>query len=264
MKTRRAILAAGALVAADAFVVEPRWLRITRSTVRIRSLPASLDGWTLAHITDVHLPASLGMLHEAVAKACRTVQCVVLTGDAIDRPDRLSTLEQFVSAVRPERGTLFATSGNWEHWGHIAPAELARAYTRAGGRWVSNESFEHNGVAFAATDDSCSGHEDLLRTLNHFTARELSLFLTHAPGVFDALPRDVPQFSLALAGHTHGGQVTAFSKAVSLPPGSGRFSHGWYETPLGRAYVSRGIGTSIVPARFFCAPELAIFQFQRA
>jgi predicted MPP superfamily phosphohydrolase len=47
------------------------------------------------------------------------------------------------------------------------------------------------------------------------------------------------------------------------PPGSGRFVSGWYDVPIGRAYVSRGTGLSVVPARFGCRPELPVFTLRQ-
>ena len=70
--------------------------------------------------------------------------------------------------------------------------------------------------------------------------------------------------ALNLAGHTHGGQVRFGAGLVPfVPPGSGRFVSGWYDTPAGRAYVSRGTGTSILPVRFTCRPELPVFRLRQ-
>jgi len=52
--------------------------------------------------------------------------------------------------------------------------------------------------------------------------------------------------------------------ALVVPPGSGRFVAGWYSTPVGRMYVSRGIGLSVLPVRLMCRPELAFFRLARA
>ena len=43
-----------------------------------------------------------------------------------------------------------------------------------------------------------------------------------------------------------------------LPHGSGRYAAGWYESGDSKLYVSRGLGTSILPIRFLCRPELAL------
>ena len=69
---------------------------------------------------------------------------------------------------------------------------------------------------------------------------------------------------LQLSGHTHGGQVTALGWPPLLPEGSGRFVAGWYDSAQGPAYVSRGTGTSLIPVRFFCRPELPLIRLTRA
>jgi len=35
---------------------------------------------------------------------------------------------------------------------------------------------------------------------------------------------------------------------------------GLYQAPAGRIYVSRGLGSSLIPLRFCCRPELPVFQ----
>jgi predicted MPP superfamily phosphohydrolase len=82
---------------------------------------------------------------------------------------------------------------------------------------------------------------------------DVRLLLTHSPELLDKAPVRDAGVALALAGHTHGGQVRLGSSAVPfVPQGSGRFVAGWYDLAGCRAYVSRGTGTSIVPARFTC------------
>jgi hypothetical protein len=64
---------------------------------------------------------------------------------------------------------------------------------------------------------------------------------------------------LVLAGHTHGGQVRipwfgAIEKRINLGP----FVMGRYDVSGTMVYVSRGIGTSFLPVRFACAPEVVV------
>ncbi len=77
-----------------------------------------------------------------------------------------------------------------------------------------------------------------------------------------------PRLDLAFAGHTHGGQVRLpLIGALWTPPGSGRYVAGWYsmsEAPRARMYVSRGVGTSVLPVRFLCRPEVALITLQPA
>ena len=68
------------------------------------------------------------------------------------------------------------------------------------------------------------------------------------------------KFALCLSGHTHGGQVAFMGWAPLRPAGSGRFVQGFYEVPGCRLYVSRGVGTSILPIRWGAPPEIAVFD----
>ena len=50
-----AAAAAAAAAAVDAFAIEPGRVDVTRHDLRVAGLPRSLDGLTIAHVTDVCL-----------------------------------------------------------------------------------------------------------------------------------------------------------------------------------------------------------------
>jgi uncharacterized protein len=267
--TRRRVLvgtgAVGALAAVDAFGVEPNWLDVSRHDVPVPGLPSALDGFRIAQVTDAHLHG-LGAVEHAIVRrvAEDDVRLVVLTGDIVNDTRAFPHLKELCRALAARGRTLLATYGNWEHWGNIAPDVLSKAYAAVGATLVVNDAFVvDSALSVVATDDSLSGRARLSEPLAKRANTPASLFLTHCPEFFDRVPKDVRRFDLSLAGHTHGGQVRAGSFAPVVPPGSGRFVSGWYETPAGRAYVSRGTGTSLVPVRFSCRPELPIFTLRR-
>lgn len=255
-----------AIAAGDALVVEPRWLSITERDVPVDGLPTSLEGLKIAQLSDLHLSA-IGSIEEDVVAAIRSlgVHLVAFTGDAVESASNLSSLEALVSAALAAGASeVVGTMGNWEHWGHIPFADVANAYARAGGTLLGNESrMLKSGIAAVATDDYCVGRADLGAAMKRVNrSAPATVLLTHAPGVLDQPPKDAPRFDLALAGHTHGGQVRP-GFTLWTPPGSGRFVAGAYDTPCGPAYVSRGIGTSVLAVRFGCRPELPIFRMTR-
>ncbi len=253
---------AGGLAAVDALVVEPSWLDVVEQDVPIPSLPQGLHGFRIAHLSDLHLK-QMGRLHEAVVAAIQrtAANLVVLTGDSIEDPSALGVLTDLCRSMTMQGREVVATVGNWEHWGQVDMTDLEKAYARGGVRLLGNESrLLASGISVIATDDHCSGYDDVRGALRSVPAGSMRLFLTHAPGIFDTLPQDAPHFDFGLAGHTHGGQIRAVGVPLWAPPGSGRFRAGMYETAKGRIYVSRGIGTSVVSARFTCRPELPIFR----
>jgi len=202
-------------------------------------------------------------VHDALRASVEALQpdLVVMTGDSIEDAGAFGVLEEFCSAIAAKGREVIATVGNWEHWGEIPMPDLGRTYARAGAKLLGNESARlKSGIAVISTDDFCSGFHNLSSALHDAASGPARLFLTHAPGIFDELPADAPRFDLGLAGHTHGGQVTALGAPVWVPPGSGRYRSGMYDTSKGRIYVSRGVGTSILPVRFTCRPELPVFR----
>lgn len=262
---RRLLVAAGAVGAAaaiDAFAVEPAWLDVHRSSVLVESLPSALDGFTIAQITDAHL-TTLGRVETAILAAIRSAspQLVVLTGDLVDSLDHANALAELCAELSRTGAQVVATLGNWEHWGQIDRAALRRIYQRSDTPLLVDQWRESGGLSLYATDDSTGGSPGSIAPPPK--SDRPRLLLTHSPAFVDDRP-GIPDFDLCLAGHTHGGQITAAGLAPITPPGSGRFVAGWYDTPAGRLYVSRGTGTSLVPARFMCRPELPMFELVRA
>lgn len=72
-----------------------------------------------------------------------------------------------------------------------------------------------------------------------------------------------PPPTVVFAGHTHGGQVDLLGLRFT-PTGSGDYVEGWYREPGPPLYVSRGVGTSVVPLRLGSRPEAAIFELVRS
>jgi predicted MPP superfamily phosphohydrolase len=249
-----------ACVAVDAFGVEPRWLDAERHTVAIAGLPRALEGLRIVQITDAHLDG-LGWVEEAILAEIDHAgpSLVVLTGDIVDHVDRFDDLTELCSAIARRGARVLATLGNWEHWGHLPLGELARAYARGGAQLLIDEWLEHEGLAIYASDDWTGGRP---RGIPAGPTAPVEILLTHSPAFVDEAA--ARPFGLCLAGHTHGGQIRLGSLVPYLPPGSGRFVEGWYETEMGPLYVSRGTGTSGVPARFCCRPQLPVFELVRA
>ncbi|HET9953464.1 MAG TPA: metallophosphoesterase [Polyangiaceae bacterium] len=266
---RQLLRGSGALLLAagvDGLAIEPRWLDVTSHELPIASLPRELEGFTLAQITDAHL-TSLSRVESAVLQRLQSTdaQLVVLTGDMIDCERHLVDLKHFCDALRKPGRRLVATLGNWEYWGKVPLDLLRRAYEDVGVNLLVNESLVlPEGLSVSATDDFTAGSPDL-HHVEPNRAAHASILLTHSPQLLDSIPELEHSFQLTLAGHTHGGQVRLSQHFAPVrPPGSGRFVSGWYDTRAGRAYVSRGTGTSIVAARFSCRPELPLFTFRQA
>lgn len=114
----------------------------------------------------------------------------------------------------------------------------------------------------AGLDAWFPGATDVEATLAQIPAGAARLFLMHNPLSFRQLPAGVAP--VALAGHTHGGQIRLPGLPdwswMSLVKESPVAADGWIEPGFGaagnRLYVNRGIGFSLLPIRINCRPEL--------
>jgi len=215
----------------------------------------------ILQVSDLHLRA-IGPLERLLIERIHATPAdlVVFTGDMIDRPAGIPLLDALLGEL-PSGARMLAILGNWEHRCAVPVEAIARMYERHGVELLVNRSVEvdHHGRSLRVTglDDCLLGRPDPTAALAAAAPRDHHLVLAHCPAARDrlGLPPEHPA-SLVLSGHTHGGQIAPCGAAVVLPPGSGRYVAGWYRDGGPPMYVSRGIGTSLVPIRIGATPEL--------
>ena len=256
--------AAGAALTADTFLIEPRAIEVTRHDVRVPRLPPALHGVRIAQVADLHLPACRGPAEVALELLERERAEIVLhSGDAVEVA---SAARMFGDLGRALRGTLAtaAVLGNWEHRVELTGTAAERAWDRAGVPLLVNS---HVTVRVADATLALVGLDDLLYSSPDFEAARrglpegiTELWVGHEPAIADRIPAGIPRPALLLSGHTHGGQIRLPGVPPFTPVGSGRYVAGWYRSPSAPLYVSRGIGTVDIRARFRCPPELPVFR----
>jgi hypothetical protein len=261
----RATGAAGAAFAVDACGIEPPRVELTRHEIAVPASAVGLDGMRIAQVSDTHLTGNRRAAERTAELIDRErPDIVVLTGDICEDAAGLEALTALAGAVRGSAATV-AIYGNWERKARIPESSLARAYERGGTELLVSRAVT---VARASArlrlvglDDARYVAPDLERALAGPTG-EAEIWLVHCPQYADLIPDHVAPPHALLAGHTHGGQVRLPGWVPYTPPGSGRFVEGWYRDARAPLYVSRGIGTAVVEARFCCRPELPIFTLR--
>jgi predicted MPP superfamily phosphohydrolase len=254
-------------LSAYAFGPAATTVELTRHDALVPGLHPSLEGLRIAQVSDVHLPANQGAVRHALALLeAERPEVVIFTGDIVERHRALDALVEF---ARRARGTLgsYAVMGNWEWAGGIQPADARRAYAAAGVRFLCNENtvltVGRARLGIIGLDDWVNGHPDPAAAVAQAEPADAAVWALHAPGYADLLPAGASG-SLLLGGHTHGGQIRLPLLPALRPYGSGRFLAGWYGTATAPLYVSRGVGTTNIRARFRCPAELPVFTLRRA
>jgi hypothetical protein len=180
---------------------------------------------------------------------------ILVTGDTVPEGETsYAAAVEVLSRLRAPLG-VWVVGGNWDH-----VAGSRADYEAQGIQALSDEARElQPGLWVAGLDDMHFG-ADPDAAARGIPADAFVIALIHSPAFFDAVAGRWP---LALAGHTHGGQVRLpFWGPLWLPHGSGGYEAGWYENGDSRLYVSRGLGTSILPVRLLCRPELALITLE--
>jgi predicted MPP superfamily phosphohydrolase len=261
---------AGGLSAAgliEGFLIEPFRVALVELEVTLPRLPWELDGIEVLQLSDLHFRQRPRLQECLLALASRSApDLVVITGDLIDREADMDACLAFLAELHDRtRAPVVTVPGNWEHRIFPTKAGIAKWYERVRGEGratvLVNESVclrrGDGSLWLVGTDDPYFGHADLAASFDGVPDDACALVLTHAPEAFEELAR-WKQARLVLAGHTHGGQVCLpLVGPLRVPSRYGtRFAHGLFRIGGALFYVNEGIGTSHMPVRFLCPPEL--------
>jgi predicted MPP superfamily phosphohydrolase len=89
----------------------------------------------------------------------------------------------------------------------------------------------------------------------------MKLLLAHNPIILRRAAR--AGVDLVLSGHTHGGQVALRSERGSKGRPRRRTLQGLGRQGDTQIYVTRGVGTVILPIRYGCPPEVSLLELRR-
>ena len=263
----RAVPIIALLVTLIGFINARRVARVLMVEVPIRDLPAALQGFSIAQISDIHVGPTIkrGYL-EAIVRRVNALEpdLVAVTGDLVDGSvaqlrHHTAPLADLVS----RHGTYFVT-GNHEYYSN-APAWIAEIQ-RLGLTVLLNEHvvLDHDRanhraqLLVAGVTDFSAHHFDESHRSDPAKAVAgappgigLKLLLAHQPrsaaGAADA------GFDLQLSGHTHGGQFFPWNLFVPLQQ---PYTAGLHRLRQLWVYTSRGTGYLGPPKRFGAPSEI--------
>jgi predicted MPP superfamily phosphohydrolase len=238
------------------FAIEPRRAVADSVTFSLQGFPGALRA---IHLSDIHFRGeSRFMKRVADLTNSYDSDIVFLTGDLVDDSKYLPACLDWIKALHCKSGIYFVL-GNWEHWIGIPTDRLISKLDSIGVKTLFNSGvrIQWMGGEFflAGLDDPFCGLPRPKKAFRNQPDNVCTIVLCHAPiGVYMLRSE---RADLVLAGHTHGGQVRIPGVgAIKTPPGSGEFEQGLYRVGKSWLYVNRGIGTSVLPVRFLCPPEV--------
>ncbi|RZN10785.1 metallophosphoesterase [Bradyrhizobium genosp. SA-3] len=233
---------------------------VKRNDVVFKELPQLFDGFTILHLSDMHVDmneAAMQRLIELVGDM-RYDLCV-LTGDY--RGKNLGPFEATLNGVARVRAHLkepvYGVLGDHD------TIQMVPGLEAMGIHILLNESEVivrgDQQIYLAGIDDAhCFKADDIEKAALQIPFGEFSILLSHTPEIYH--PAAHAGFNLLLSGHTHGGQICLPGSIpiildAVLPRQMGAGAWRYHDMA---GYTSVGAGSSVVPVRLNCPPEIAL------
>ena len=241
---------------------EANTLTVEKVKIRLKRLPKNLENFRILHLSDIHHSPFTNLEH--IARAVEIANDLkpdmfVLTGDYVSHESEyIEPAAEVLGRLESEFGT-FACLGNHDHWtdGEMVTESLRRANINV----LTNEGFRFTAkdASFwlAGVDDYMVGKTDLRSALRGSFPDEMKLLLAHNPKILSRAAR--ADVDLIFSGHTHGGQIKIRDQEKRILPRR-KLKNGLYRRKDTQIYITRGIGTVVLPVRYQCPPEISLIE----
>ncbi|MCX8048849.1 MAG: metallophosphoesterase [Methylohalobius sp.] len=243
-----------------------RKIQVVRTEVFLPHLPLEFEGFTLLHLSDLHLDLS-DDLPAALIAAVQGLDydVCVLTGDFRGRTfGPWQAAVEALAEVRPHlKAPCYGVLGNHDTVRMVPSLEAMDI------RMLMNEAVTlRRGAAeiyLAGIDDPHYYRADNLeKAVETIPEEAVTILLAHSPEIYRNAA--YARCDLLLCGHTHGGQIClpgGFPLMRNAKAPYALCSGRWRYAGL-QGYTSRGCGVSVVDVRLNCPPEVTLHVLRRS
>jgi predicted MPP superfamily phosphohydrolase len=242
-------------------------LRVREFQIPIAGLPPELEGFTIAHVSDLHSglfvgPARLKIMSDMTNDL--KADLVTITGDIINRemsefPSALAAIQRIEAPYGMYlcEGNHDVIPGNGLIVAACAKHRLPMLYNACATLPVRGRRLLIGGLPWMA--HGFEGRPEIVSNL--FPPRmegDVRILLAHHPHLFDVAESS----DLLLSGHTHGGQIM-FGKDIGLGRLRFKYCSGRYQRGNTTMIVSNGCGDWF-PCRIGAPAEVGLLRLTKA
>lgn len=239
--------------------------------IKTKILSEQYDGFKIIQFSDLHYGSTVDL--KGVKKVVKRINelkpdIIVFTGDLIDQDVKISDKEindliRELNKLEPKIDTLCVIGNHdydHDYWNKIVPnlnwTQLDNTY-----EYVYGATDEK--IVFVGLDDYTKGkpdYDNAFSFLNEQSEKIYTVVLLHEPDQIDEIRNY--DFDLALAGHSHLGQVRLpFVGALYTVDGAKKYYDEQYKIGESYMYINGGIGESLINVRFFNKPSINLYRF---
>ncbi|MBI4455566.1 MAG: metallophosphoesterase family protein [Acidobacteria bacterium] len=250
---------------------ESRHLEVNHQEIVLARLHPDFEGFRILLISDLHLTEDSAFTQQLQDRMeSIPADLLLIAGDFkdlyYDEKTAMSQLSRLLVAFE-KFPQVYAVNGNVDTTQMVRDVEAMGIRVLRNEREILKRGQGTLGIAGAFYPYSTAGLE---RSLQRFQDErgvglpDCDILLAHSPDVI--LWGPASKADLILAGHTHGGQVRLpVVGAVTTRTRLGRhYASGLFKFGNIQLFITRGVGTTFLPLRFLCPPEIVVITLHRA
>lgn len=258
--------------------VEPHFLTVEQGSLVLADLPDDIRQLRVVYVSDIHQDGfpwfSASQTGDMVSRInSLNADLVLLGGDYTSDPERTVDFFENMPLIHSNYG-VFAVFGEHDcpitdkNFSSLRSTLNARGITllnnnaqaiRIGQKnvWVAGVSYSSANRSALSNVSSAVQREDFVMLLCHTPEAIEDLFRARDAGGRDGW------FDVAFFGHTHGNQLPLGLNLLRIAPEvSGAYRSGWIEQQRTPMLISRGVGTSGLPIRIGCSPQIHLITIR--
>lgn len=248
-------------------LIESYWIETKVIVVESNQIPADFDGKKIVFLSDIHMGSWPFFDQKRTDDLVNQVNAlhpdmILLGGDYVsDDPYYISPCFTSLSKLKAPLGVYGVLGNNDPKNESLEAMENANiTYIGNNGLWIEihGQKIRIGGVGDMLTDTQ---NQDA--AIGNANKSDFVMLVSHSPDFFPLL--DKSKVDVMLSGHTHGGQITFFGlwAPVIHSEYGNKYRTGVIKSNNSTLVVSNGIGTIIVPMRFFARPQIIVLELKR-
>lgn len=248
--------------------IEPYLIEEKTTVFHDSDIPQNFVGKRIVFIADIHHGEFFSQ--ERVANVVKEVNnldpdIIVLGGDYVWGDKKyIEPVFEELSKLKARLG-IYGVTGNHDDYESY---DLTVKNMKKAGITVLSDKAEwlkigDERIKIAGIDWYFIKEPDISPLIKDASVKDFVLFVSHTPDFAENLKTD--KLDLMLSGHTHGGQVTFFGLwAPYIPSDYGqKYRTGLVKTDRTTVLISNGIGSTVLPMRFFAPPQINIIELEK-